>query len=306
MKNSLALTAGCAALIGALTPVSAEEVVVNVAIRGKEIGAKAKQHAATAVYIGDQMLVLGLAGKGRVEGFEAKVGGKPVAAKLVGYDVSTQLAYLQLPAAAASGLKKTKIGVSSSLVAGDALTVGKGGKNSAVYVGREGRYGGQVMPFALLRVHQSADAPQLAEKSMLYNASGSLVGLVHTKIGTEGYANYAVPAEVIERGAEDLSSNKKIARAWVGVVLDATNVSAIVTSVRPDSPAAKAGFKKGDIIIKIGDRAISNYDDAVNAFYYIISGQEVPFRVLRRDKLVDIKVAAGSFPTAEAKNVAKP
>jgi len=51
--------------------------------------------------------------------------------------------------------------------------------------------------------------------------------------------------------------------------------------VLPDSPAASAGVQPGDLLLSIGARQITDYADAVNAFFYVIPGQPVTAKLLR-------------------------
>jgi len=64
---------------------------------------------------------------------------------------------------------------------------------------------------------------------------------------------------------------------------------ALVTEVIEDSPAAEAGFKVYDIIVKIDDEEIGNPGDAIKAVSAHEKGDEVKVTVLRKGKKKDIK-----------------
>jgi hypothetical protein len=60
--------------------------------------------------------------------------------------------------------------------------------------------------------------------------------------------------------------------------------------ITPDSPAAKAGLKAGDILIKFGNDAIQNLYDFTYALRAHKAGEEVEVEVLRADKSLTAKV----------------
>jgi len=60
--------------------------------------------------------------------------------------------------------------------------------------------------------------------------------------------------------------------------------------VTPGSPAAKAGLKAGDILVKFGTDAIQNLYDFTYALRAHKAGEEVEVEVLRGDKSVTAKV----------------
>ena len=64
----------------------------------------------------------------------------------------------------------------------------------------------------------------------------------------------------------------------------------IVESVRPASPAQKAGLKNGDVILSIGGLPVSEYAEVVDAFYYLIAGEKKKFKVLRGTEIKEFEV----------------
>jgi S1-C subfamily serine protease len=49
---------------------------------------------------------------------------------------------------------------------------------------------------------------------------------------------------------------KARAGAWLGIELTEEDGKVLITGIAPDSPAAKAGLQKGDIVLRIGDTAV--------------------------------------------------
>ena len=64
-------------------------------------------------------------------------------------------------------------------------------------------------------------------------------------------------------------------------------------SVVPDSPAAKAGVKDGDTVVRLGETAIGSLKDFDAALRKHKPGQEVPLVVRRDGKELPLKVKLG-------------
>ena len=70
---------------------------------------------------------------------------------------------------------------------------------------------------------------------------------------------------------------------------------ALVLAVAPDTPAAKAGFRKFDLIQELGGRPVKNAADAQAAVDASKVGQPLTARVLRGTKPVTIHLIAGDL-----------
>jgi regulator of sigma E protease len=66
-------------------------------------------------------------------------------------------------------------------------------------------------------------------------------------------------------------------------------IPARVGEVIPDMPAAKAGFKRGDLITQIDGKPIQSFDDVIDAVGGS-AGKELPFKVEREGATVEIDV----------------
>lgn len=67
----------------------------------------------------------------------------------------------------------------------------------------------------------------------------------------------------------------------------------LVSSVEQDGPAGKAGMKAGDVIVKLGTKAIEDSRDLHRALDAADAGTEVTVQVLREGRPVDLKVTLG-------------
>jgi S1-C subfamily serine protease len=62
------------------------------------------------------------------------------------------------------------------------------------------------------------------------------------------------------------------------------------SDVRPDSPAAKAGLKAGDVLVQFGDKPINNLYDFTDALRRSKVGDVVDVKVLRDGKPITVPV----------------
>ncbi|MBT8036416.1 MAG: S1C family serine protease [Verrucomicrobiae bacterium] len=218
-------------------------------------------------------------------------GGKNVPLKYVVSDADSRVALYQIPVASI-GLIQNPIVLGSSLSLKPSQAVYTSATDRSVtarVVSREHRFQGKTLPLAVLRVNHAQDAP--LPGSGIYDDEGKLVGLVRQAVHHAPSSSYCLPAEVVSRIRSDHERNGKVSRCWIGIIMDEWVAAPMVESVRPGSPAQRAGLKKGDVILSIGDRSVRNYTEVVDAFYYLVAGESAKFRVLRGTemKAFDVK-----------------
>jgi S1-C subfamily serine protease len=87
--------------------------------------------------------------------------------------------------------------------------------------------------------------------------------------------------------------------AWLGIFLgDAIDGGVQVVSVVPDGPAARAGVRKGDVVLAVAGKETEDrmvLGDAVDRFR---PGETVPLRVLREGRVKDLAIEAGRSPVS--------
>ena len=91
-------------------------------------------------------------------------------------------------------------------------------------------------------------------------------------------------------------------RGFLGVILDPEQAEsrAVITQVAPESPAAKAGLKAGDVVTKIGDKEIKNADAFVEAVAGHKPGDKLSVHFLREGKEHDITTTLAERPDRRA------
>ncbi len=127
------------------------------------------------------------------------------------------------------------------------------------------------------------------------NAAGELVG-INTAIASDaagGGVGFAIPVNTAKQVSDQLIRNGKVSHAFLGVsVTDATGdvPGALVRQVTAGSPAEKAGLQQGDLITKIGDKAVDGGDTVVGQVRGFKPGQQVKITYMRDGKTAEVTV----------------
>jgi S1-C subfamily serine protease len=86
-------------------------------------------------------------------------------------------------------------------------------------------------------------------------------------------------------------------RAYLGTIPDYAqgDIKGVkLSGVSPVGPAAKAGVKSGDVIIKLAEKDIQNIYDYTYVMGDLKIGKETTIKVLRDGKEVEMKIMPGS------------
>lgn len=91
---------------------------------------------------------------------------------------------------------------------------------------------------------------------------------------------------------------KKAAQpAFLGIRMAVENGNVAVLFVQPDSPAAKAGLKQGDIILRVAGEAVeADINRVVDAVNKKVAGEALEVRYLRGDKEETVRVELSARP----------
>jgi S1-C subfamily serine protease len=104
----------------------------------------------------------------------------------------------------------------------------------------------------------------------LLNGDGRLVGIGSLwvsdalDIGAAFPGNMFVPIDLLKPLLGDLLATgrrREAPRPWLGVYSEEIEGHVVVTRVLPDSPAAKAGLARGDVILGVGGQAVGRQSD---------------------------------------------
>jgi serine protease Do len=124
--------------------------------------------------------------------------------------------------------------------------------------------------------------------------SAGLVSLAHAD---------APKAEPAKPEVKKTEVPKVEVKPFLGVAVEATSkdaahAGALVRDVTPDSPAAKAGLKKDDVIVKVGDQETKGPEAVVKAVAAHKPGDKVTMHIFRDGKEQDVTATLGEHKVA--------
>ncbi len=209
---------------------------------------------------------------------------------LLGHDPVTRLTVLNSP----ENTVRPVLGSALKLEQGEAVYL-PGQKRASRVVRWEYTFRGKVLPVALIRIHHPFETSPVPG-TPLTNGKGEVVALCHEAAPEFGNGTYALPVEAVERMEHDLKAFGRVSPCWIGITVNSANPVLAIEMVRPGSPGAVAGVRKGDILLSVGPRRTSSYAEARDAFYYLVAGQGTTLGLLRGTKLVELTVIPEVHP----------
>ena len=145
----------------------------------------------------------------------------------------------------------------------------------------------------------------------LFNLDGEVVGVnsqIYSRTGGFMGLSFAVPINVVTNVYEQLKEHGRVSRGWLGVLIqDVTRElaesfgmkrphGALVAKILPDSPAEKAGFEVGDIVVKYDGKEISFSSDLPPLVGNSKIGKSVPVEIIRKGKSKTLNVMISELP----------
>ncbi len=238
-------------------------------------------------------------------------------AKVVGGDPRTDVAVLKIEA---SRLPVLAIGDSSKLKVGDLVFAigdpfGVGETATSGIVSATGRgFGGAIERYEDFIQTDAAVNPGNSGGALI-DLHGTLVG-INTAIVSGGGGNegvgFAIPINLARYVMDQIMEHGKVVRGYLGVVIQdlspdlaaAFGLShgggALVSEVAPDSPAAKAGISRGDIVLEMNGEPIESPDQLSVRVSQMAPGQPAHLKIFRNGKTQDLNVTLAEYPQESA------
>src|SRR5919198_5348732 len=133
----------------------------------------------------------------------------------------------------------------------------------------------------------------------LLDSQGHVIGVnsqIESDSGGSDGVGFAIPSNTIKSIASQLISNGKAVHAYLGVELGDSG-SARVVSVRPNTPAARAGLRAGDVITALGARKVSSADELRAAINARRPGDHVSVTFRRNGRSHTVSLTLASRPS---------
>ena len=226
-------------------------------------------------------------------------------AKLIGRDADSDIAVVKIEANIA--LRPIKLADSNSLLVGDLIfaignpfgigsTVTQG-IISALNKNKVGinRYENYIQTDASINPGNSGGA--------LVDSRGALIG-INTAIISKGGGNngigFAIPVAMVKDVVGKLVADGKVTRGYLGVAIadldtESSKVykrkeGALVLDISADTPAAKGGLKRGDLIYAINTKSVKDKTSLQNTIAAFKPDEKVKIQVERDEKDIELTI----------------
>lgn len=255
----------------------------------------------------------------------AVLDGTTYPARLVGIDETNDLAVLKIEA---RNLPVAPLGSSNNLIIGEwAIAIGNPfgfvlantepsvtagvvsgiGRNLATPNEGAGVYVDMIQTDASINPGNSGGP--------LVNAAGEVIGVNSSIFSPSGGSvgiGFAIPINRARRVVDDLLAHGVVRRPWIGIQPQLARTpgaargdtrGVVVASVIPGSPAAKAGIRPGDIIVRSRSRVLHNPYDWYAELLELRVGERNPLVVRRGGRELTITVDVVDLPDVNAPRV---
>jgi serine protease Do len=242
-------------------------------------------------------------------------------AKLIGQDPQTDLAVLKIQG---SGLPVVPLGNSDRVKVGDVvlafgnpLNVGQtvtmgiiSAKGRATGAGGNTSFEDFIQTDAAINHGNSGGA--------LVNAYGELVGInsqMLTPSGGNVGIGFSIPVNMARTVMDSLVRDGRVQRAKLGVAVQPITADmakslgldnlkgGLVSNVEPDSAAARAGVRQGDVIVEVEGRSISDGNELRNVIAGTKPGTTVNLKVIRDGRTETVKATLAELPSKKGEDL---
>ncbi len=234
----------------------------------------------------------------------------PIGAKVIGYNVSADLAVIKVDQ---TGLTAIELGNS------DEIKVGQ----YAIAIGCPGglQFMGSVSYGIVSGLNRTMTVDSIGEMELiqtdaainpgnsggaLLNSNGQLIGISSSKLVNTSYEGmgFAIPVNTVAEVVKDILDNKDNPSPYIGIeiykytgeYLEKYNLphGAAVKSVVSGGPAYEAKIRSGDIITEFNSMVIDEYTDFIEVLEKCTPGTKVTVKIYRNGKYYSTTVQIGS------------
>jgi serine protease Do len=229
-------------------------------------------------------------------------------ARVIGQDELTDLALVKIePSAPLSALSWGKSATAriGSWVIAAGNPFGLGGSITVGIVSARGREIG-AGPFDDFIQTDAAINPGNSG-GPLFNQLGEVIGIntaIYSPSGANAGVGFATPSDLARPVIERLLRDGRVDRGWLGIsVADASTEQArrqgtgvLVAGVEPNSPAARAGLRQGDVVLSVNGEKAESARALVRSIAAVAPGQIVRLQILREGTEREVAVQVGRRP----------
>jgi serine protease Do len=235
-------------------------------------------------------------------------------AKVIGTDERSDIALLKVDA---EDLPVVKLGSSEKLKVGEwVMAIGSPfGFDHSVSVGVVSAMGRSLPSDNYVPFIQTDVAINPGNSGgPLFNLKGEVVGInsqIYSRTGGFMGLSFAIPVDVALDVVKQLKSKGHVSRGWLGILIQDVNrelaesfnmerpMGAVVLKVLPDSPASKAKFKVGDVVVEYNGKKIERSSDLPLVVGGTPVGKKVKVKVIREGEPKILMVTIDELPAEE-------
>ena len=239
-------------------------------------------------------------------------------ARLVGTDQPSDLAVLKIDA---SNLPVLSLGDSDRAQVGDVVLavgnpLGIGQTVTSGIISAKGRTTGLGDGSFEDFIQTDAAINRGNSGGALVNTQGELVGINSQILSPSGGSigiGFAIPANMARDVMTQLVKQGRVHRGMIGVGIQPVTADiaqslglrdvrgALVNDVRPGSPAADAGVRRGDVIVAFNGAAVGDSNSLRNMVARTQPGTPVTFTVVRDGRELQLRATLAELPLEKAK-----
>ncbi|WEI04797.1 trypsin-like peptidase domain-containing protein [Acinetobacter johnsonii] len=139
----------------------------------------------------------------------------------------------------------------------------------------------------------------------LIDVAGNLIGVntaIFSQSGGSLGIGFAIPARICQQVLNSILKDGRVVRGWLGIsllpveqvnILEPKGPGVVVADVLKTGPAAKAGLKKGDKIVKVNDEVITSTSHLINFVALQPPNSTIQISLERDGKSLDVAVVVG-------------
>lgn len=152
----------------------------------------------------------------------------------------------------------------------------------------------------------------------LVDTRGNLIGIntaIFSNNGGSMGIGFAIPVNLAKQVMESILQGGSVTRGWIGVepqnlskeLLDSLGLASnttgvLISGVLEGGPADRAGIKPGDVLTDVNDKPIKDVRSLLNQVSQLEPGKDAGIKVLRKNKVLDLKIQIGKRPKPKTIN----
>ncbi len=146
----------------------------------------------------------------------------------------------------------------------------------------------------------------------LVDVNGHLIGIntaIYSRSGGNMGIGFAIPVSTTRQVLESIVRDGQVVRGWVGIEpmeltaelietfgLPKQSEGVIVTGVLQNGPAANAGLRPGDLLLKVAGQPVRNVGELLTQIASLTPGKTAKLEVVRRNQTLTLDVTPAQRP----------